>query len=182
MEKSMDITSFFKMEKQGRRDKHLVVSPPENGKAEIQHIVDNIDLGSWSEITINAKPEYIEALSDDSIKDKIEKDIRKKLNTTLQYTLFKFDKTPDMIKWNPRFLFIGEHGKEGLCKLHYHGIVSGIPNDMMAHFIKLVRHTIGRTELKYIRYNDSYKKYMFKSYNEEYPEQWGYHSYIRINI
>lgn len=182
--KPRDIMSYFTMAKQERRrDKHLVVPPPKNGNTmeDLWKELNDKDLMKYSEITINPKPEYIECLEDEEVKEKIEHSLRQKLQTVKKYFSMKKDIPIDDIKWNPDILLIGEHGKEGWCKLHYHGVIGGIPNDMMAHYIKLIRSKIGRTELKYIRYEDSYKKYMFKSYREEYPETWGYQSYIKIN-
>lgn len=179
-----DILYYFKqIKKQGGETKVLVVSPPKVGQSleEVEAELKGIDFGSCSEFTINPKPDFIRCLSDVAIRDKIEKVIRRSLMVALRYTAKKNDTDIDRIKWNPDILLVGEHGKEGWCKLHYHGVISGIPNDVQSHFNKLVQKNIGRSEIRYIKYNESYKKYIFKSYHEEYPETWGYHSYIRIN-
>lgn len=178
-----DILYYFKQtKKRGGETKALVVSPPKMAQsmAEVKELLNNLDFMSYREFTINPKPEFIACLSDAKIRDKIEKQLRRILKVSLNYTAKINDTTVDKINWEPDIFLVGEHGKEGWCKLHYHGIITGIPNDIQSHFLKLVKNNIGRSEIKYIKYNESYKKYIFKSYEEEFPETWGYHSYIRI--
>lgn len=178
-----DILYYFK--KQRGETKALVVSPPKIGQTleEVEKLLNDINFMSCSEFTINPKPEFVACLSDAAIRDKIEKHLRRCIVVSIKYMARYYDTSEDTIKKNisPDIFLVGEHGKEGFCKLHYHGIIKGMPNDMLSHFMKLVRKNIGRSEIKSIRYDESYRKYIFKSYHEEYPEMWGYHSYIRIN-
>lgn len=180
-----DITYYFKQSrKPGGEAKALVASPPKMAQSmeEVQQLLNNLDFMSYSEFTINPKPDFIACLSDYAIRDKIEKHLRRILQVSIRYMAKIHDTDVDSIlkKCDPDIFLVGEHGKEGWCKLHYHGVIAGLPNDMLSHFMKLVKKNIGRAEVKYIKYNESYKKYIFKSYYEEYPETWGYQSYIRI--
>jgi len=181
----MDITKFYKLTKTRRQLKDLVQLPPEGSTLRAyEETLNSLDLKPYSEFTINPKPEYASGLSPTYIKAKIERDIRHAILTTIVYMNKYLDITT--FSMEPKVLMIGEHGKQGLCKLHYHGIIGFLPNDAMCHFVKLIRRKIGRTELQYIRNDDLYKKYIFKSYHTSVenpqPETWGKHSYININI
>jgi len=58
----------------------------------------------------------------------------------------------------------------------------------MSHLLVLLRRKFGQkgvgfraVHTGYIKYPESFKKYLFKSYDGKFPETWGYHSYIVIN-
>lgn len=173
-----DITQFFEIDKKKRRSRYLVRPPP----VDAQEVYDALPrtFFKYSEFCINPKPAYIEALTDEDVCEKIEKHIRKFIKTTEKYIGNHTD-NPNL-SYQPKIIMIGEHGSEGLCKLHYHGILSGLPNDALCHFLKLIRKYIGRAELKMIRHEERYREYMFKSYRDpELHETWGKHSYIIIN-
>lgn len=186
----MDITQFFKVEKRARRLDSLGQSPRKEGAAgvleemsyrRVDDMLERLDLNSFSEITINPTPAFIAALSDVDIRDKIEKKLRIALETAIKYVC-KIGCVDRMCYTaSPSIFMVGEHGSQGMCKLHYHGVIKGLPMDAMSHFLKLVKKNIGNTHFAYIVSNVKYKAYMMKSYLGD-GEMWGSHSYISINF
>lgn len=65
---------------------------------------------------------------------------------------------------NIKMICVYEHSSEFFMKYHFHGIFKGIPNDCMAVIRKYCAARCGRTEIKMIKDQDNYLKYMFKSY------------------
>lgn len=165
-----------------KRDKHkggeasnLVASPPVLEYEKVKKYITGLDFGKYNEITINPKPDYIQALEDDDIKGKIEKSMKNGIKAQNKYFSNKLE-APYSIQ--PEYYMIGEHGAIGTQKLHYHGIIRGMPNDYAERFYKYIRRYVGRTHVGYIQYEDSYKKYMFKAYDGDNKELWWNHSYI----
>jgi len=59
-------------------------------------------------------------------------------------------------------ILIGEHSDKGMW--HYHGIIEGYSNDMIAALNRKLKKTTGRIEIKQITFWDSYVDYIIKSY------------------
>lgn len=177
-----NILDFFKVEKR-RRYKALVVPPQKMARSldDAREQVMAMDFKAYAELSITFKPAFIGGMSEHMIRDKLEVTILKCLKLTEQYMMRAHQ--VDRIYWNPHIVLIAEHGPNGDHCLHYHGVIAGVGNDVKYHLLKILRARIGRTTMTYIKYEKSYKEYMFKSYSEdlETPEIWGYHSYIEIN-
>lgn len=118
-----------------------------------------------TEITITFKPELHNSWLEHTLKEITERTLRKAMK-----------KAPAKAS----MLLIGEHSPTGL--FHYHGIFWGIPNDIVSRIKRACARDLGRTEIKMIRYTETYEKYMFKAYTPmaELPEK--YRSYTCINI
>lgn len=128
-------------------------------------VTDMIDVGT--EITVTFKPELSNRWQEQTLKEVTERVIRKSLK-----------RCPD----RAQLVLIGEHSPTGL--FHYHGIFRGIPNDHVARLKRACARELGRTEIKMIKYAESYRVYMFKSYAAlaELPEEWRSYSYVAINV
>lgn len=118
-----------------------------------------------TEITVTFMPQLHDNWHEESLKGFLEESIRKILKKAPEYA---------------QMLLIGEHSPVG--RFHYHGMLQNIPNDFVAKLRRNLTRQIGRIEIKQIKYFDSYKAYMFKSYTDYKPEQWRNYSYIKINI
>lgn len=128
----------------------------------MEHIVHEL-IDSSTEITITFNEQLHRTWGELMLKDITQKVIERALKKVKGYTI----------------VLIGEHSNVG--RFHYHGIMRGVPNDMVAKLKRATTRHIGRTEIKMISYTESYEKYMFKSYHTYPEETWGEHSYIKIS-
>lgn len=62
---------------------------------------------------------------------------------------------------------IGLYELSEVGRYHYHCIVTNWTKDGLAALVKLLRQNVGRTELKQIRFFETYKDYMLKRYTKE---------------
>lgn len=194
----MDIESYFdatyinkKKTKNGRTVKPLVTVRPLN---EIDAIASRM-VEKGCEICITYKPELTSIWNESSLKTMAERTLRRCLSGAQK----KFN------TFDPSIILISEHSNTG--RFHWHGVINGIPNDVICYISRCLNRNIGRTVIKGIQYTESYHKYMFKSYsglntvnhleNEYYKEQygkdrselhhvlqetWKEYSYITINV
>lgn len=180
--KPRNILDFVQVKKRRKYENLLVVFPRvvalsmEQAKEQMMAR----DFKEWSELSITFKPSFTVALSPFSVKDKLEVTIKKCLQRTEEYMCKLYE--VNMLIWSPHIVLIAEHGPNGDHCLHYHGIIKGLGNDIKHHLLKILRAKIGRTYIRYIQHEQSYKEYMFKSYEDDAinPEMWSYHSYIEI--
>lgn len=123
---------------------------------------DNIDHAT--EITVTFMEVLHQRWREEMLKDIVEKTLKRVLRKEAKYIV----------------VLIGEHSEVG--RFHYHGIFRGLPNDVVAKMKRNLQRNVGRTEIKAIRYTESYQKYMFKSYKTYPPEKWCYSSYIALAV
>lgn len=110
------------------------------------------------EISVNPDPKKVLDDEDGSIRIRLECCIRRIL-IKYQKELYKSGSSDPFI---PHIVLIGEHSPQG--KFHFHGIYRGISNDLLSKIKRSIVRCLGRTEVKMIKYQQSYIDYMFKSY------------------
>lgn len=182
----MDITRWFKIEERKYEKSSRICDRVETESVpkvepliEVLKEINKLDLRYFSEISLNPRMEYIYKLSDVEIRDKINDDLNYIINRVNKYARKQLDYRGEPIQ--PVIYMISEHGAEALHKFHFHGLIANVGNDIKDYFTRLARRRIGRFQITYIKYPDSYLTYMFKSHITNKTEIWGRHSYIKIN-
>lgn len=70
-------------------------------------------------------------------------------------------------KCKPVWFLIGEFSKVG--NFHFHGMIKNHNGAFLAMIKRILNRTCGRTKINMVRFPESYKKYIFKDYNENLP-------------
>lgn len=153
---------------------------PLRPKIEIETMIKLLDQFTENtlEITITFLPELREKWNETTLGNITEKVIRRSIKNA----------SP-----NTRMILIGEHSVTGL--FHYHGIITNLSGNNVAKLLRACKRHLGRTCIKQVKYDASYKVYMTKSYINDKPpttcyniensmkQEWNYeYTYILINI
>lgn len=138
--------------KEGGDTKYLVVSPPQ---LQYSTFIDELNDKNAQGITITFKPKYQE----------LDRPVLRAMVDSVFKVLFeeRSIKVQRPMK-HPKVILLYEVSSCG--KFHYHGIMSDFPIDMIEE-VRKAFSIIGRTEIKGIKYWDSYKKYILKRYKDE---------------
>lgn len=142
---------------------------PKRAFEDVKHVVMTFR-DEMTELTITFKPELGQRYNEETLADITEMVIRRALR-----------KCPH----TARLFLIGEHSPTGLW--HYHGGFVGIPADQVSKLRRACTRELGRTEIKMIRYIESYKQYCLKSYEHNdvshiVLEKWKARQHVFINI
>lgn len=116
---------------------------------EARELISSFDNQKSTEISITFKPEIHDAWQPDTLREITERTIRRCLGVR---------RAPA----GARLILIGEFSPLG--RWHYHGMFSGIPGDMVSKLKRACVRHLGRTEIKQLKYPDSFKTYMMESY------------------
>lgn len=126
----------------GRRDNYLVVSPPGDV---ILTIMEQYKFST--ECTITVKPQVLNSMS-----------IMRIENQIMHYLDFR----------KVKYVFFRDWSKDG--RYHLHGMIRFMDITKRTYVEKWISKNIGRIEIKYIQYNDSYARYMVGQYDKNHEK------------
>jgi len=137
---------------------------------EAEEKLDELDPMKCVGITITFMPCLLDRWHPITLREMVEKQIRKTLKKASEDT---------------GVILIGEFSPVG--RWHYHGILYSMSGDIIARLHRACRTHFGRTEVKMIRYHESYIKYLLDSYRLPStkviePQLWNSNSHVVVNI
>jgi len=135
----------------GRRDKYLVVSPP---REVILTVMDQYNFST--ECTITVRPQVLNTMSIMMIENQI-------------MGCLDFRKV--------KYVFFRDWSKDG--RYHLHGMIRFMDITKRTYVERWISKNIGRIEIKYIQYNESYAGYMVGQYDKNHEKymdnlKWNY--------